>query len=124
MADVRFIPFDDIKKYASQAAKERVSVKHTASTIWIGVFDPDLVGFGGLIIKGNKARVKGDWIFPANRGKGYGHMMTEFRLAICKKNSKIKIIEAYSLHPHYYESIGWNAVRPYAEGVTIVEKLL
>lgn len=122
MAEVRFVDFSEIKKYASKAAKERVSVKDTDSTLWIAVYDPELVGFGGLLVKPPKARIKGDWMLPEHRGKGYGHMMTEFRTALCKRNPKIKQMEAYSLHPHYYEAQGWTLCGKYAEGITTVRR--
>lgn len=124
MVSVKFVHFKEIKKYASQAAKERVSVKDTASTIWIGVYDPDLVGFGGLLVKPPKARIKGDWILPNHRGKGYGHHMTVMRTELCQTNPRIKIMEAYSLHPNYYKSQGWSIVGQYAEGVTTVQRIL
>ena len=122
MAEVRFVDFNEVKKYASKAAKERVSVKDTDSTLWIAVYDPELVAFGGLLVKPPKARIKGDWTLPDQRGKGYGHMMTEFRTDLCKRNPKIKQMEAYSLHLHYYKSQGWTLCGRYAEGVTTVRR--
>jgi GNAT superfamily N-acetyltransferase len=123
MPKVDFIKFDEIKKYAAKASKDGVSVKHTPSTIWFGIWDEgQLVGFGGLILKLPKARIKGDWVFPEHRGKGYGQLLTEFRLSVCKKNSNIKVLEAYSLHPHYYKDIlGWKIRGQYKPNTWIVE---
>ena len=124
MIKVDFISFDKIKKYASKASKDGVSVKNTGSSIWFGIYDnEELVGFGGLILKLPKARIKGDWVFPEKRGKGYGHELTKFRLNICKKYRNIKILEAYSLHPNYYKvKLGWSIKSEYKKGTWIVEK--
>ena len=119
---IRRIEFADVQPYASKAAKEGVSVKHTPTTLWFGIYhDDELQGFGGLILKGNKARVKGDFMFPENRGKGYGHELTEYRMDLCRRNARITEMEAYSLHPHYYERIGWQVTKEYRPNVWIVK---
>lgn len=124
MIKVDFIKFDAIKKYASKAAKDGVSVKTTPSTMWFGIWDQEeLVGFGGLILKLPKARIKGDWVFPEHRGKGYGHILTEHRFSVCKKFPNIRVLEAYSLHPDYYkDKLGWSVKGEYRPGTWIVEK--
>lgn len=126
MIKVDFIKFAEIKRFASKAAKDGVSVKDTPSTLWFGVWDNDqLVGFGGLLIKLPKARIKGDWILPEHRGKGYGHHLTEHRLTVCKNHNNIKKIEAYSLHPHYYKDrLGWKVKGQYKPNTWIVETYL
>jgi predicted acetyltransferase len=126
MIKVDFIKFEEIKKYASKASKDGVSVKTTPSTMWFGIHkNNQLVGFGGLILKLPKARIKGDWVFPEHRGKGYGHELTKYRLNICKKYPNIKVLEAYSLHPNYYKDIlGWNIRGEYRKGTWIVDKKL
>lgn len=126
MIKCNFIKFDQIKKYASKAAKDGVSVKDTPSTMWFGIWDDDdLVGFGGLIIKLPKARIKGDWVLPEHRGKGYGHELTNYRLSMCKKNPNIKVLEAYSLHPDYYKNrLGFKVRSEYRTGTWIVEKAI
>ena len=122
MVEVRIVSFEEIKHHAYLASKERVSVKHTPSTIWFGIFDPKLVGFGGLIFKKDKARIKGDFVLHQYRGKGYGHLLTKYRIDTLKKTGRIKIIEAYSLHPKYYKSLGFKEIKMYSKGVHIMQK--
>jgi len=129
MAKVQFIKFDMIKGFASRAAKERVSVKDTASTVWFGIFEnfyteeSELVGFGGVIIKGSKARVKSIYVLPEHRGKGYGSLLTEHMIRAAQKIPHIKTLEAYAVNPKYYEALGWVSLQT-AKGITVVQRRL
>lgn len=126
MIKVDFVKFADIKKFASKAAKEGVSLKDTPSTLWFGAWEGDqIVGFAGLLIKIPKARMKSVWIIPEHRGKGYGHLLTQHRLDACKKNKNIRKIEAYSLHPQYFQNtLGWKVKGQYKPNTWIVETYL
>ena len=123
MAKVQFIQFKLIKGYASRAAKERVSVKDTPSTVWFGVFDSELIGFGGVIIKGSKARVKSIFVLPEHRGKGYGSLLTDHMITAAQNLPQITTLEAYAVNPRYYEALGWISLQT-AKGITVVQKKL
>ena len=116
--------FEDVRRYAGRAAKEGVSVKHTPTTMWFAIYDGDIgmVGFGGLLIKAGKARVKGDWVLQEHRGKGYGYELHEHRVQLCLRNPRIKVMEAHSLHPRFYEGNGWVILGEYKEGTYIVRR--
>ena len=97
-------------------------MKDTPSTVWFGVFDSELIGFGG-VIKGSKARVKSIYVLPEHRGKGYGSLLTDHMISAAQKIPHITTLEAYAVNPKYYEALGWISLQT-AKGITVVQKRL
>ena len=110
--------YQQIRIFKSYGAKERVSISNTGNTKWYCIIDKNrlMVGCCGLYLAAKKCRIKGDYIFEYHRGKGYGEFITQCRLMIAKKLD-YKMIEVYTLHPHYYEKKGFTIHKEMRKGV-------
>ncbi|MBA3875603.1 MAG: hypothetical protein C0498_01480 [Anaerolinea sp.] len=105
MMELRPIAHDDVRPYASRAAKEHVSLSEGATpTDWWGVFDGGrLVAFAGLLPLRNGYRFRGAYTLPGERGKGYGTMLLT---GLIDRVAPARI-EAIALDPRIYDRLGF-----------------
>ena len=116
------VEYMGIKQFKSLASKERVSISNTNNTLWFQLLDQkELVGCCGLYLAKNKCRIKGDWILPQYRGKGFGEFITQCRLLIAKE-LEYDLIEVLTLHPHYYKKKGFTIYKETRKGVWLADK--
>jgi N-acetylglutamate synthase-like GNAT family acetyltransferase len=116
------VQYPEVKQFASRASKERVSISNTNNTLWFHIKDfSDLVGCCGLYLAKKKCRIKGDWILPQYRGKGFGEFITQCRLHLAKE-LEYDTIEVLTLHPHYYEAKGFTIHKETRKGVWLADK--
>lgn len=99
------VPYSRVAPYRSAAAKEHVSVTDTKKTWW---FEWPNVGFCGLIEvrKGVRARIKGVYVYPEERGSGKGTVMTQELMEIAELMGYTEL-EAFALNPKFYVGLGW-----------------
>ena len=113
--------FDDIKRFAGRASKERVAIKPTQNTMWFALsLNEVTVGCCALYLGKKKCRIKGDFILEQYRGRGLGKLSVESRLETAKKLG-YKMIEVYTLHPKYYTSLGFTIHKELRKGVWIAD---
>ena len=92
------VEFIDVKQFASRGSKERVSISDTNNTLWFHIMNKDeIIGCCGLYLAKKKIRIKGDWIRPEWRGKGFGEFITQCRMYIAKEMD-YELIEVLTLH--------------------------
>ena len=111
------VDYLDVKQFASRASKERVSISNTNKTLWFHILNKDeVIGCCALYLAANKCRIKGDWIKPEYRGKGYGEFITQCRMLIAKELN-YRLVEVLTLHPHYYKAKGFTINKETRTGV-------
>ena len=86
MFQVKPISFDEARKLAGAAARERSMITQPPESIWIGAFHgPMLVACGGLaILRGSHARFRGLFVSPPYRGKGLSTRIQDARMDLAR----------------------------------------
>lgn len=109
---------EEVHKWKRQAEREGVSVKETkGKTRWY-VWEEvgEVLGFGGYIwATKTKARIKGIYVLPENRGQGVGVKMTEGIMAKAREEGAEKL-EAVALNPKFYEERGFHRTKEIRPG--------
>jgi len=79
-------PFDEIAKFKSLAARERVTMANPSEAVWFVARNDqgDVLGFVCAVIKKLTARYKSDYVFPANRGKNIYQALFSARDEYCR----------------------------------------
>lgn len=116
------VTYPQVKQFASRASKERVSISDTNNTLWFHILnDEEVIGCCALYTAKKKIRIKGDWIRPEWRAKGFGEFITQCRMYIAKELD-YELIEVLTLHPHYYEAKGFTIHKETRKGVWLSTK--
>jgi len=122
---IRPCSFNEIKGYASKAAREHVSLKDGGKTQWyVAENEGKIQGMAGLLpLARNGIRVKGVYVLPTDRKRGIGSQMTEYLMNKAIE-SGIERIEAYALNPDFYLKRGFKETGRLPNGAVKVVKYL
>lgn len=105
------VEYESIKGFRKLAKKDRVSLSETKNTLWFHIKrDEELMGFCGIFLAKNKARLKGAWLLPQYRGMGNFDFINDCRLKVVKDYGYEKV-EVFTLHRNHYTKRGFNLVR-------------
>ncbi len=104
MPELVEVPYSYVYPYARFAAREHVSISDTKRTRWFRL--PRHEGFCGLIETGQNVRVKGVFVHPEWRGRGFGTAMTEALIQIAQ-TGPYKAVEVLAYNPEWYEDHGF-----------------
>lgn len=116
------VHFTGVKKYASLAKKDRVSISETKNTRWFEFFlESEPIGCCGLLYQGRKSRIKGVYILPQHRGAGHGVFMDDCLLSISKSDG-VDFVEVLTLHPKFYQNRGFTIIKEANKGVFLAKK--
>jgi len=103
---IRKVNFATVQRFAKQAAKEHVSITDTNNTIWfIGEINDEIVAIAGLIQVAYGMRIKGVYVLPEYRAKGYGNELTQYLFELC--HNRCSNIEVFAYNPNFYEHHGF-----------------
>ncbi len=89
------IKYEDIVPYLPELRKEHMTIE-TRADFYLGFFAPDgeLLGFVGFSLKGSKAIIKHDFVFPEYRGQGIYRELNHKRWLLLRQLG-VKRIEGY-----------------------------
>ncbi len=117
--------FAEVKQFAARAAKERVSISDTANTEWHAAWEGDrILGCAALLVAGQKARIKGCWTEPVDRGKGAGNALVLHLISKASDNPALNRIEVLSVAPAFWRKLGFKELTEVRSGVTRLTKHL
>jgi len=121
---VEAVPFAEVRPYAGRAARDHVSLSDTRNTEWFVVREAGaIVGIAGLMACGSGYRLKGAWVDPAHRGRGFGAALTAARIELAERRCA-SFIETLSLHPAFFEARGFRANRANRNGAVRMRRIL
>jgi len=105
-----------ISIFKLRALKENVDITNTPNTEWYMVMCGDeYVGCGGIMYGTDSAKLKGIYIKPTFRGRGYGSVLT--KRIIDDALWRVKKLNVLSSKPEFYIKMGWQIVNT-KNGVT------
>ena len=105
------VSYDIVAPFAGAAAKDRVSAKPTPTTRWWAARSASgiVLGFVGLLVLKDRARIKGVWVKPQERGTGLGTEITEHVINEAR-SLNLPMLEVFAYNPKWYEAHGWERV--------------
>lgn len=113
----------DAAKFAEQARAEKVTIDDSGQTIWYAFSKGNEV-LGLLGWDNWNWRIRGVFVLPEHRGKGYGQQMTEQLIEIIGKFWKPRWIEVWAFNPEFYRPRGFEEIGSRHTGSTIMRKML
>lgn len=105
-----------VARFATAAAKERVSLKDTPTTRWFRIGDMAVAGL--LALPGGRYRIRGVFVDKPYRGMGLGTALTEHLIALA--TAEHAGLEAFALNPPFYLARGFHEAGRNAHGVVRV----
>jgi len=120
---IRPCSFNEIKGYASKAAREHVSLKQSDKTVWnVAEEGGRILGIAGLLsLANNGIRIKGVYVVPTVREKGIGTYLTEYLINEAIESGANRV-EAYALKPDFYLKRGFKEAGRLPNGAVKVVK--
>lgn len=103
---IREVPYAEVARWRSAAAKERTAVADSRDTSWYVYGD---VACAGLLMVGTGVRIKGVFVAPQARGRGIGTLLTEHLIEL-SLSCGATFVEAYAWNPGWYESRGFKEI--------------
>ena len=117
--------YNEIAGFKEEAAKENVYIADIQGCQWFKIVEQGrIIGFGGVIIQGDEARFKSDYILKEFRGKQYYFKLWEERFKFCNEKG-VKKISAYVTDKalRMFRHKGFKVIwKDNFSGYTIVEK--
>lgn len=113
--------------FASRAKAERVTMENPHGSIWFGAFDDTgtVLGFACMVVKGQAARFKSDYVLPEHRGRGIATALMRLRLERCMDLSLTRATAFCTpLSLGIYLKHGFQAKGCNGRGITFVSRVL
>lgn len=104
LAEVRALPG------ASAATRENVSLTPTRMRVhWrLYIVEGEVVGFGSWCEpRQGTARLKGLYVFPAHRGRGYSAEAITLLLAEIRQSTSATLVDQFAAAPDWWLRRGW-----------------
>lgn len=118
--EIEIVQFADVRKFASPAAREHVSVTDLPGTTWYTVRG---IACAGLQVKGQRARIRGVYVDPAFRGDGLGTTLGE-RLIDDAIARGCALVDAYVINERWYLAHGFTEKARNAFGRALMVRAL
>ena len=102
-----------LRQYGRAPAREHVSLTATQNTAWFlwGV-QRDWIGFGALLtLNPRRVRVKGLWVRPEDRGRGWGTQGVRLLCDYAEQRGFTEV-EQYAIRPQFWLDRGWAPLAP------------
>jgi len=122
---IEMVSYQAVAHLASKASREGVSISNSKDTVWFVLRDDAgvILSVGGLIKVKSGYRIKGSWVEPSQRGKGYGGAILEHRLKWAE-DKLASHIETYSYNPESYLKRGFVIFGRMSNGAVKLRKTL
>jgi N-acetylglutamate synthase-like GNAT family acetyltransferase len=107
MIDIVEVTHDRIWHLNGAAKKDKVCLKDTNTTKWFAIYvDYHIIGCAGIIIKGSKGRIRGVFILPEHRNKGYSSQLMSYIIKYMT-DENVCYIDQLSSQPEWWIKNGW-----------------
>lgn len=102
-----------LRQFGRAPAREHVSLTATKGTGWfLWAAEGRFIGFGAVMrVNSHRARVKGLWVKPEERGRGWGTQGVALLCDLAEERGYIEV-DQFAIAPAFWLSKGW---RPLAK---------
>jgi GNAT superfamily N-acetyltransferase len=120
---IKKINHSKVKPLIKFSKNDVVCLKDTKTTEWFGLYEPNLIGVAGVIIKSGKGRIRGVFILPEKRKMGYGSQLMSYIIEYMESKG-VSYIDQLSSHPNWWiNKNGWKIKSIVKNGSWIYTKI-